>query len=94
MSKRSILVVDDDQSVRSYLSDFLTSCGYVVECAESGDEAVARLTAVTCLRGGLGHRDARHQRNRSTGKRQENQSDPFPSSSCRPPVKSRRSSMR
>jgi len=45
MSKRSILVVDDDQSVRSYLSDFLTSCGYTVECAESGDQAVARLTA-------------------------------------------------
>src|SRR5262250_3566995 len=43
MSKRSILVVDDDQSVRSYLSDFLSSCGYAVECAESGDEAVARL---------------------------------------------------
>src|SRR2546421_1987881 len=45
MSKRSILVVDDDRSVRSYLSDFLTSCGYTVECAESGDQAVARLTA-------------------------------------------------
>src|SRR5262250_2164464 len=45
MSKRSILVVDDDQSVRSYLSDFLTSCGYSVECAESGDQAVARLSA-------------------------------------------------
>src|SRR5215475_13857392 len=45
MSKRSILVVDDDQSVRSYLSDFLTSCGYTVECSESGDQAVARLSA-------------------------------------------------
>jgi two-component system, NtrC family, response regulator AtoC len=45
MSKRSILVVDDDHSVRSYLSDFLTSCGYSVECAESGDQAVARLTS-------------------------------------------------
>jgi two-component system response regulator AtoC len=45
MSKRSILVVDDDQSVRSYLSDFLASCGYTVECAESGDQAVARLAA-------------------------------------------------
>ena len=45
MSKRSILVVDDDRSVRSYLSDFLTSCGYSVECAESGDHAVARLSA-------------------------------------------------
>jgi two-component system response regulator AtoC len=45
MSKRSILVVDDDQSVRSYLSEFLTSCGYAVECADCGDQAVARLTA-------------------------------------------------
>jgi two-component system response regulator AtoC len=45
MSKRSILVVDDDTSVRSYLSEFLTSCGYTVECAESGDQAVARLSA-------------------------------------------------
>src|SRR2546422_11545893 len=45
MSKRSILVVDDDRSVRSYLSDFLTSCGYAVECAESGDQAVSRLSA-------------------------------------------------
>jgi len=45
MSKRSILVVDDDRSVRSYLSDLLTSCGYSIECAESGDQAVARLSA-------------------------------------------------
>src|SRR5947207_2870905 len=44
MSKRSILVVDDDRSVRSYLSDFLTSRGYSVECLESGDQAVARLS--------------------------------------------------
>ncbi len=42
MSKRSILVVDDDRSVRSYLSDLLTSCGYIVECLESGDQALAR----------------------------------------------------
>src|SRR5213592_3157238 len=45
MSKRSILVVDDDRSVRSYLSDLLTSCGYSIECAESGDQAVTRLSA-------------------------------------------------
>ena len=45
MSKRTILVVDDDRSVRGYLSDFLTSCGYVVECLESGDQALARLAA-------------------------------------------------
>jgi len=44
MNKRSILVVDDDRSVRSYLSDFLSSCGYAVECLESGDQAVKRLS--------------------------------------------------
>src|SRR5499433_2389627 len=44
MSKRSILVVDDDRSVRSYLSEFLTSRGYTVECLESGDQAIARLS--------------------------------------------------
>src|SRR5438128_351288 len=45
MSKRTILVVDDDRSVRGYLSDFLTSCGYAVECLESGDQCLARLGA-------------------------------------------------
>src|SRR5438105_2605488 len=45
MSKRTILVVDDDRSVRGYLNDFLTSCGYIVECLESGDQALARLSA-------------------------------------------------
>src|SRR5262249_22074696 len=45
MSKRTILVVDDDRSVRGYLSDFLTSCGHIVECLESGDQALARLAA-------------------------------------------------
>jgi two-component system, NtrC family, response regulator AtoC len=44
MSKRSILVVDDDRSVRSYLAEFLTSRGYTVECLESGDQAIARLS--------------------------------------------------
>src|ERR1051326_2609735 len=44
-NKRTILVVDDDRSVRGYLSDFLTSCGYIVECLESGDQALARLAA-------------------------------------------------
>ena len=47
MTKRSILVVDDDRSVRSYLTDFLTSCGYTVECLESGDQALARLNMGT-----------------------------------------------
>src|SRR5436190_15722376 len=44
-NKKTILVIDDDRSVRGYLSDFLTSCGYTVECLESGDQCLARLTA-------------------------------------------------
>src|SRR5262245_35401719 len=45
MSKRSVLVVDDDRNVRNYLSEFLTSRGYAVECLESGDQAIARLAS-------------------------------------------------
>jgi DNA-binding NtrC family response regulator len=43
MNKRSILVVDDDKNTRDYLATFLSSCGYAVECAASGDEAIQRL---------------------------------------------------
>lgn len=43
MSKQSILVVDDDKSIRDYLHLFLGSCGYAVECVGSGDEAIERL---------------------------------------------------
>src|SRR5215813_752404 len=43
MIKGSILVVDDDRNIREYLSTFLTSCGYNVECAAAGDEALARV---------------------------------------------------
>src|SRR2546422_189468 len=45
MSRRSILVVDDDRSVRTYLAHFLTSRGYVVDCDESGEQALARIAA-------------------------------------------------
>src|SRR2546422_319482 len=45
MSRRSILVVDDDRSIRTYLAHFLSSCGYVVDCAESGEQALARIAA-------------------------------------------------
>ena len=43
MSKQTILVVDDERDIRSYLSAFLSSCGHSVECASSGDEALDRL---------------------------------------------------
>jgi DNA-binding NtrC family response regulator len=43
MSKRSILVVDDDKNAREYLAAFLGSSGYSVECLESGDAAMQRL---------------------------------------------------
>jgi len=43
MKKVSILVADDDASIRNYLTRFLTSCGYEVEAVESGEAAIARL---------------------------------------------------
>ena len=45
MTKPNLLVVDDDESFRSYLGTFLTSRGYDVECAISGERAIARLRA-------------------------------------------------
>src|SRR5215467_584303 len=45
MIKGSILVVDDDRNIREYLSTFLTSCGYNVEVAATGDDALARVAA-------------------------------------------------
>lgn len=45
MSKRSILVVDDDKNTRDYLTTFLTSCGFNVEALGSGDEAINRLAS-------------------------------------------------
>jgi two-component system, NtrC family, response regulator AtoC len=43
MNQRMILVVDDDESTRSYLEQFLTARGYSVEVASSADEAISRL---------------------------------------------------
>jgi len=43
MIKPLVLVVDDDESVRRYLSSLLTSIGYDVQCLPSGDKAVAAL---------------------------------------------------
>src|SRR5256885_786661 len=45
MSKRSILVVDDDKNTRDYLAAFLASFGYSIECLGSGDEAIDRLAS-------------------------------------------------
>src|SRR2546423_11304563 len=45
MSKRSILVVDDDKNTREYLATFLGSFGYSIECLGSGDEAIDRLAS-------------------------------------------------
>jgi two-component system response regulator AtoC len=44
-NKPSILVVDDDQSTRQYLTHFLSSRGYCVACLDSGDGILARLAA-------------------------------------------------
>src|SRR5206468_211957 len=45
MSRRSILVVDDDKSIRDYLATFLAARGHAVECLESGDETIERLAS-------------------------------------------------
>src|ERR1041385_8376750 len=45
MSKRSILVVDDDKNTRDYLAAFLSTFGYAAECLGSGDEAIERLAS-------------------------------------------------
>jgi len=43
MKKGSILVADDDASIRIYLTRFLIACGYDVESVDSGELAIARL---------------------------------------------------
>ncbi len=43
MDKQKILVVDDDQHLRLVLSETLTSCGYEVETADSGNRALSIL---------------------------------------------------
>src|SRR5690349_20566462 len=40
-----ILVVDDEQAVRSMLAEFLASEGFAVETAADGGDALARLSA-------------------------------------------------
>lgn len=42
MIKRNILVVDDNESVRSMLKDYLVSIGYEVETADSGEDALRK----------------------------------------------------
>jgi len=49
MSKPSILVVDDDESIRSYLSVLLSSRGYAVMTVASADEALVHLAAAESL---------------------------------------------
>jgi two-component system response regulator AtoC len=43
IEKRRILVVDDDDSIRTYLARFLSSRGYEVDCLDSGAQVMSRL---------------------------------------------------
>lgn len=43
MSSGAILIVDDDNDVRSALTELLEEEGFSVECAPNGQEALARL---------------------------------------------------
>jgi two-component system response regulator AtoC len=45
MKRGSILILDDDESIRCYLSDFLLTCGYETESFSSGADAIRRLGA-------------------------------------------------
>src|SRR5438445_13877201 len=45
MSKRSILVVDDDKNTRDYLATCLGASSYAMECLGAGDEANEPLTS-------------------------------------------------
>jgi len=45
MTRPTVLVVDDDADARNYLARFLGTRGYQVECADSGERALARLSA-------------------------------------------------
>jgi DNA-binding NtrC family response regulator len=44
MNQRSILVVDDEEALRTVLSSELASEGYLVDTASDGDEAITTLT--------------------------------------------------
>ena len=43
MATRTILVVDDDEDARAYLAMLLSSMGYEVQTAESGEQALSHL---------------------------------------------------
>ncbi len=45
-ARRSILVADDDESIRVLLADVLGEAGYDVRCADDGAQAIRRLLEV------------------------------------------------
>jgi two-component system response regulator AtoC len=45
VNKHTILVVDDSEATRTYLARFLSSRGYAVECLDSGEHVIARISA-------------------------------------------------
>ena len=65
MKKVSILIADDDASIRTYLTRFLTSCGYDVESVDSGEAAIATDGPLASAGSGVaGCHDARSRRHR------------------------------
>src|SRR5438445_4059817 len=43
MVRPSVLVVDDDEAIRTYLTHLLTARGYAVDSVDSGAQAIARV---------------------------------------------------
>ena len=43
MNKQRVLVVDDSEDTRTYLTHFLFARGYEVECLDAGERVIPRL---------------------------------------------------
>ena len=45
-NKKHILIVDDDDRIRSLLKDFLTENNYIISTAENGEQAKSKLSFI------------------------------------------------
>ena len=48
-SKVHILIVDDDDRIRSLIKDYLSSKNYIVSSAENDDEAIKKLSILNMI---------------------------------------------
>ena len=60
--KSSVLVVDDEEALRSVLSSELTNEGYDVHTASDGDEAIVEIDKIDIRPRAAGYQDAAGER--------------------------------